>query len=208
MLAFALLPKPRGAGGTAWGSPMVSRITGGTLRGRQLRSARAADLRPTPERVRLAVFSILGRERVEGARVLDLYAGAGTLGIEALSRGAEWADFVESGASRCRDLRQSLQGMGVAEKAHVHRGSVERRLHQLEGRYDLVFADPPYDLDPWESLMQQLGNAALMEANGTVVAEHRHNRSLAPLYGMLGLETRRRYGDTAISIYTAGTVDG
>ena len=190
------------------GIPMVTRITGGDLRGRRLRSTRAAGLRPTPEKVRSAIFSILGRQRVEGARVLDLYAGVGTLGIEALSRGADWADFVESDAVRSKDLRESLRDVGVSERGHVCRLSVERALRKLEGSYDLVFADPPYNLDPWDSLMRQLGAGELVKARGTVVAEHRHGRRLSDDYGALGLETQRRYGDTAISIYRAGTDRG
>jgi 16S rRNA (guanine966-N2)-methyltransferase len=182
---------------------MSLRITGGELRGRRLRSSDGAGLRPTSDRVRAAIFSILGRQAVEGVRVLDLYAGTGALGIEALSRGAAWADFVEANARRCQQLRESLLELGLAEGGRVYQARVERILDSLPGGYGLAFADPPYDMDVWEELMGRLGADGLVADNGVVVAEHRHSTVLAESYGRLVQATSRRYGDTAVSIYRA-----
>ena len=96
---------------------MSTRITGGSERGRRLRSTKGAGLRPTSERVRAAIFSTIGHDAVDGTRVLDLYAGTGALGIEALSRGAAWADFVEVDTRRCQDIRETLRQMGLAGRA-------------------------------------------------------------------------------------------
>ena len=187
---------------------MTLRITGGELRGRRLKSARGGGLRPTSEKVRGAIFSIIGRDAVEGARVLDIYAGTGALGIEALSRGAAWADFVESNGGRCREIRERLLELGLDDRSRVHAGKALRVLGTLSTAYDLVFADPPYDLDEWKSAMDLLDTRGLMSEGGQVVAEHRGGKNLTEAYGSLRLTTSRRYGDTAVSIYKAGDING
>ena len=183
---------------------MSTRITGGSERGRRLRSPKGKGLRPTSERVRAAIFSMIGREAVEGARVLDLYAGTGALGIEALSRGATWADFVESHPRRCQDIRDSLKEMSLETQGRVYRAKVERALDVLEGGYDLVLIDPPYDLDPWNNLMDQLDGGSLLRESALVIAEHHRDLQMAERYGRLTRSTSRRHGDTSISIYRAG----
>ena len=187
---------------------VVTRIAGGVLRGRRLRVARSKGLRPTSERVRAALFSILGAEAVEGARVLDLFAGTGALGMEALSRGAARADFVEVHGGSCREIRRSLEEFGLGETGRVHRGAVPRALDGLEGGYDLIFADPPYDLEDWRGLMERIGDGKLMSDAGLVAVEHSSRRPLERAYGRLVRSEHRTYGDTAISIFGIGGQDG
>ena len=187
---------------------MSTRIAGGRHRGRKLRSSTAAGLRPTTERVRSAIFSLIGRESVEGVRALDLYAGTGALGIEALSRGATWASFVEINAGRCRDIRHSLEEIGIAGQARVYRGPAERVLGSLDDGFGLVLIDPPYDLEPWAMIMDSLDTGQVLEVGGLVVAEHSRRRQPADSYGRIGLVTRRRYGDTSVSIYRSGEASG
>lgn len=183
---------------------MTTRITGGSQRGQRLRSARGPGLRPTSERVRAAIFSMIGGAAVENARVLDLYAGTGAMGIEALSRGASWADFAEVHAGRCRDIRDSLLDMGLDERGRVYRARVEKALDLVDGDYGLVLIDPPYELDPWSNLMERLGTGRLLAEGAYVVAEHYQKRQLAEIYGGLVRVKSRRHGDTSISIYRAG----
>jgi 16S rRNA (guanine966-N2)-methyltransferase len=140
-------------------------------------------------------------------RVLDLYAGTGALGIEALSREASWADFVEVHAGRCKGIRDALRELGLDRQSHVYRARVEKALDLAGGGYGLVLIDPPYDLDPWDFLMDRLNSSVLVNDNALVVAEHRHKRQLAERYGRMVQITTRRYGDTAISIYQTGTPD-
>ena len=187
---------------------MSMRITGGIHRGRRLRPTKGTSLRPTSERVRQAIFSILGLEAVEGTRVLDLYAGTGTLSIEALSRGAAWADLVEAGARQARQIRENLRELSLEERSKVYQSKVQKALDTLPGEYDLVFADPPYDMQEWEPLMARLTEGELIREKGVVVVEHRHDTALAERYGRLVRVTSRRYGDTAVSIYGAGAVNG
>ena len=156
-------------------------------------------LRPTSERVRAAIFSILGKHVVEGASVLDLYAGAGLLGLESLSRGAARADFVESNRRLCRLLSVHLSLLGVEDQARIYKGRVENIMTKLQGPYGLVFLDPPYRMKNMEVVLRQ--TATLLTADGRAVVETRHATPLEETYGSLGLHTRRRYGDTAITVY-------
>ena len=187
---------------------MSVRIAGGRLRGRQLRSPRVKGLRPTSEMVRAAVFSILGRDAIEGARVLDLYAGTGALGIEALSRDALWVDFVESNGSLTRRMVENLHGLGLEERGRVYHGRVESMLHTLPGDYDLVFSDPPYDLLDLDSLMSGLSERPLVKEGGIAVVEHRHTTVLAQSYGKLEQTSTRRYGDSAVTFFQSGELSG
>ena len=118
------------------------RVVAGTLGGRRLYTPVGARTRPTADRVREALFSILGP--VDGLRVLDLFAGSGALGIEALSRGAASATFVDSSSQAVAAVRRNLEALGV--EGEVGRRDALRWLAGAEGPYDLVFADPPYDL--------------------------------------------------------------
>ena len=187
---------------------MSIRVTGGAYRGRRFRLARVAGLRPTTDAVRSAVFSILGPEAVAGARVLDLYAGTGAMGIEALSRGAKRADFVEVNAKLARRIRENLTELSLVDRGHVYRFRADAALSRLHGRYDLVFADPPYAMDAWDSLMGMLIEGELTEEGSIVVLEHHSATELAESYGTLVKATSRRYGDTVVSFFSHGEAGG
>lgn len=141
---------------------------------------------------------------MNGARVLDLYAGTGALGIEALSRGAAEAQFVEVDRMRCEYIRESVRSLGFAAQSRITRGDVKRVLQRIAGRYDLVFVDPPYAVDPWEAVMRGLQDQELLECGTLVVAEHASSRELVDRYGGLEIWKRRRYGDSTVSIYLNG----
>jgi 16S rRNA (guanine966-N2)-methyltransferase len=181
--------------------PEAMRITGGFHRGRNLRTPKAAGLRPTTERVRGAIFSILGQGVCKGARVLDLYAGTGIMGIEALSRDASWADFVEVDGKLVRQIHDNLDDMSLAGKSRVYRAKVESVLGRLVGGYDLVFSDPPYRLDVWDELMGAVGERGFVNEGGAVVLEYRFGTDVSETYGVLKQDMNRRYGDTAIALY-------
>ena len=187
---------------------MRMRITGGTLKGHRLvGTTKSAALRPTSERVRGAIFSILGPHWVQEARVLDLYAGTGALGIEALSRGAAWVDFVEASTRLGRQIGENLSRLLLDTRSRVYRVRVEKALDVLPGGYDLAFADPPYSIDDWTSLLGRIGAGKLMRERGILVVEHRYGASISERYGQLARLTTKRYGDTAVSIYEVGDVD-
>ena len=183
---------------------METRISGGSKRGRKLRTYGGVGLRPTSEKVRSAIFSLIGPESVNGARVLDLYAGTGALGIEALSRGAASAEFVESDPARCQNIRRAVEDLGFADRSRITRGRVERVLRTIKAQFDLVLADPPYRADPWDMIMTSLLEREALEEGAVIVAEHSKTYEMADTYGDLSSWKKRRYGDTSVSIFRYG----
>jgi 16S rRNA (guanine966-N2)-methyltransferase len=174
------------------------RIIAGTYGGRTLKAPKGDSTRPTSDRVREALFSILGN-RVQDARVLDLFAGSGALGLEALSRGAAGATFVDSAPAAVRAVRDNLAALETG--AQVRREDALRFLGDAAraGRhYDLVFLDPPYRLA--ERLGRPLSDAlpAVLAPGAVVVAESDRR---APLALTLPLHDERRYGDTLIRLH-------
>jgi 16S rRNA (guanine966-N2)-methyltransferase len=174
------------------------RVIAGRYRGRRLQSPRGAATRPTSDRVREALFSVLG-DRVLGARVLDLYAGSGALGIEALSRGAAEATFVDSAPAALRAVRANLDALGAT--AEVRRADARRFLGGAPSaarQYDLVFLDPPYRLAGRLGSELTAALPAVLAPGAAVVAESDRR---APLELGLPILDERRYGDTLIRIH-------
>ncbi|MFN3973877.1 MAG: 16S rRNA (guanine(966)-N(2))-methyltransferase RsmD [Dehalococcoidia bacterium] len=172
------------------------------------RRTRGGGLRPTASRVILALFSLLG-ERVQGARVLDLFAGTGSLGVEALRRGASSADFVEIDRRLVQALRQRLASHHLQEVANVFCMRAEQALNRLKGPYDLVLLDPPYDYPSLNTFLDALVTSPLVSTNALVVVEHSKHHPLPQNIGAFGLWKQRRYGDTMITIYARrGNPDG
>lgn len=176
------------------------RIGGGEARGRRLRPGRG-DIRPTTSRVRAAVFSILGPDGARGLRTLDLYAGTGAFGLEALSRGAASADFVELDERRCREIKKALEDLGFAGRGRVHRGDALKVAERLEGEFDLVFADPPYAMVPFSDLFERLHRRRLMAPNAIAFLEHSARTVLPDELPGARLTDSRKYGDAAVSVY-------
>jgi 16S rRNA (guanine966-N2)-methyltransferase len=181
------------------------RVIGGSAKGRRLATLRTWALRPTPDRVREALFNILGAGIV-GARVLDLFAGSGAIGIEALSRGAHRAVFVEAHEPACRLIDKNLRLCGLQGRATVWRGDVLEALPALQAQgatFELIFLDPPYQSALVEDVLRHLGDGALLAPEGVVVAEHFFKRALRERYGRLRDVRVARFGDVALSFYRA-----
>jgi 16S rRNA (guanine966-N2)-methyltransferase len=170
------------------------RVVAGEFKGRRLVAPRGARTRPTADKVREALFSMLGD--VEGARVLDLYAGSGALGIEALSRGAASAVFVERDPRAVAAIERNLEPLDV--EATVARADASRWLAREEGRYDLVFCDPPYDVASRQAGVLAERLAALTPDNARIVTESDKRNPLELPFPLL---TERSYGDTRIAIH-------
>ena len=178
------------------------RVIAGESKGQRIGSLKRLGARPTTQRVRSSLFAILETAGLEGKRVVDLYAGTGTLGIEALSRGAIWADFVEASPKRCALLRKSLTTLGYSARSKVHCMKVERALKSLGNSYDLVLMDPPYTLGPVHHIMEKVG--ALAKEGALIAAGHSKHHPLQPRYDGMELIRERQYGDTVCSIYREG----
>lgn len=137
--------------------------------------------------------------------MLDLYAGTGVMAIEAISRGALHADLVEVDSRRTSEIRENLKGMELEGQAKVFTGRVMKVIASLPGGYDLVFADPPYELREWDGLLSSLNRLGIVNSDGLVVAEHSHVADLPSRYDTLMRVDDRRYGDTSITIYQANS---
>ena len=178
------------------------RVVAGKAKGSRLRGATSAAVRPTTERVRAAIFNILQPQTYEGQWVLDLYAGTGSLGIEALSRGAKWADFVEQDRRQCAVIQSNLNATGFRDFSSVRCNSVESSLARLTGPYQLVLLDPPYRLQTLGDVLDAIASTpGLVDSGGMVVAGHSKRSNLHEAYGSLRITSQRRYGDNAVDFY-------
>jgi 16S rRNA (guanine(966)-N(2))-methyltransferase RsmD len=160
-------------------------------------------IRPTSALVREAIFNILGEE-IRGARVLDLFSGTGALGIEALSRGAKTATFVEQNNAALQVLQKNLENCGLQEVSRVISRSVSQGLKQLAARpqqFDLIFLDPPYGRGSAAAALELLANSGVTAPGSRIVLEHSRQEELAASYLALSRVDERRYGDTVISFY-------
>lgn len=137
--------------------------------------------------------------------MLDLYAGTGVMAMEAISRGARYADLVEVEPRRSSEIRENLRSMDLEGQTKVFTGRVMKVIASLPGGYDLVFADPPYQLQEWDSLMNSLNRQGVVNSDGIVIAEHSHVTELSPQYDILMKADNRRYGDTSITVYQVGS---
>jgi 16S rRNA (guanine966-N2)-methyltransferase len=179
------------------------RITGGALRGRRLATRSGRATRPTSGRVREAVFNLL-RGRIEGARVLDLFAGSGALGIEALSRGATLVLFVDSSASARGVIRENLEALGLRKRGRIIGGAANRVIASLAEsgrRFDVVFVDPPYGEGTAQEILRTLSSRALLASGGVVVIECGKRESVNDSEEGLRLTSSKLYGDTRILLF-------
>ena len=181
----------------------MSRVIGGSGRGRRLQMPRGDATRPTGARVRQTLFDILGA-RVPGARFLDLFAGSGAVGVEALSRGAARVVFVESRRVAVGAIRRNVEALGVEDDAcRVMRRDALPAIDDLArsaDRFDLVFLDPPYAGDDYEPTLERLGEASLLAPGALVIAEHFHKRALPETIGRLRAVRSVRVGDHLLTL--------
>ncbi len=186
------------------------RIIAGTLGGRRIDAPPGTATRPTSDRVREALFSILGPPP-SGARVLDLFAGSGALALEALSRGADSAVLVDSSRAAARTARKNALALGVADRVDIRVADADSALRKLEseaarpawrGPFTWVFADPPYrDTALAARALTALGRGALLAPDAVVAVEHDRRAEPDPAYGFLVKAGGRRYGDTSLALY-------
>jgi 16S rRNA (guanine(966)-N(2))-methyltransferase RsmD len=184
------------------------RVIAGTFRSRVLKSLKGLSLRPTSDRLRETLFNVLGPD-VAGSRFLDLFAGTGAIGIEALSRGAAEVVFVENHAPAATLIRRNLEALGIRKGATVIATDALRGLEKLaSGKkdetccYDFIFLDPPYAAaNDYARVLEFLGSTHLIAPGGVVIAEHRRNFDLPEGVGALQRYRVLKQGDAALSFY-------
>jgi len=180
------------------------RVIAGKYRSRTLRSLKGQALRPTSDRLRETLFNILGPV-MPGAAFIDLYAGTGAVGIEALSRGARSAIFIEQHAPAAALIRRNLESLGIAGEAEILAVDVLRGLERLEARHshaEFIFLDPPYAAaGEYERVLEFLGASSLVSPGGRVIAEHLKKYALPERIGKLERSRVVQQGDAALSFY-------
>ena len=177
------------------------RVIAGSAKGHRLKAPRAGAVRPTSDLVRGAIFSMLGSLGADLSRALDLFAGSGALGIEALSRGGAWADFVERDPRACAVIEENLRHAKLSHRARVQCGSAQAALGRLKESYTVIFVDPPYADATLPQFLEALGASPLVAEGTTVVVEHWRRQEVPARMGPLALEVERRHGETVVSIY-------
>lgn len=176
------------------------RVITGTARGTRLKTLEGLDVRPTTDRVKEGMFSSIHFD-IPGARVLDLFAGSGQLGIEALSRGADSAVFVDSAEASLRIVRENLEKTGLSGKAVLHRMEAQqfiRRCHAQE--FDLIFLDPPYRKGILEEILPELESK--LAKNGKIICEHEKELKIFEEICNLRLQKEFVYGKIVVSVMT------
>jgi 16S rRNA (guanine(966)-N(2))-methyltransferase RsmD len=174
------------------------RVISGERKGRRLASPKKARVRPTSDRVKESIFNVLQTE-VVGKRVLDLFSGAGSLGIEALSRGAESATFVDASRQSMTILKKNLRDLDLENKSTILRLDGLKALTKLKQRFDLVFADPPYLKGLVQRIVDSVAQSEVLEKNGLLILEHHKKEKSSFPQESLSLLKQKRFGDTVIT---------
>jgi 16S rRNA (guanine(966)-N(2))-methyltransferase RsmD len=177
------------------------RVIAGQAKGCQLRVAKGGVTRPATDLVRGAIFSMLGISSSSWVLVLDLFAGSGALGIEALSRGVGWVDFVEHKPRCCDIIRQNLERTKLAANSHIYCCSVAKAISFLDKEYNVILMDPPYSDSSIGDLITQLATSKLVGMDTTVVVTHSPHHPLNSAYATLNRIKERRHGDSCIALY-------
>lgn len=183
------------------------RVIAGKFRSRQLKSLKGMALRPTSDRLRETLFNVIA-DRVEGSRFLDVFAGTGAVGIEALSRGAREAVFIENHAPAAQLIEKNLESLGLRAEARVLAVDAARGLQRLAAEaaakrnYDIAFLDPPYAaVEDYRRVLSFLGTSRLLAEDSLVIAEHQPKLELPETAGNLDRVRMLRQGDAALSFY-------
>ncbi|MBQ7485163.1 MAG: 16S rRNA (guanine(966)-N(2))-methyltransferase RsmD [Oscillospiraceae bacterium] len=175
------------------------RVITGTARGRRLKELDGMETRPTTDKVKESLFSIIQFD-IEGRRVLDLFAGTGQLGIEALSRGAASCVFIDQRNDAVALIRENVALCGFDDRAHIRRGEALSYLQSGE-KFDLIFLDPPYDSGLLPAALEKIAGFDICRAHGIIVAESRADDVLPPLAPPYGIYRTYRYGRIKLTVY-------
>ena len=176
------------------------RVITGSARGRRLRELEGTETRPTTDRVKESMFNILQFD-IEGSRVLDLFAGTGQLGIEALSRGAAAAVFVEQRRDAAALIRENLRLTGLTDRARVVNGEALAYLASAGERFDIIFLDPPYAAKLWKPVLDAVSRFDILSDHGIIICESPQDEALPEAVGSCRIHRTYRYGRIKLTTY-------
>lgn len=176
------------------------RVIAGELKGRRLATPKGKDIRPTPEKVKEALFSML-MDRIEGSVVCDLFAGTGALGLEAISRGASYCYFGDRSPESIAMVKENVAHCQVGERCRIILGTYQKTLRSLDGPVDIFFLDPPYGADLLTETITAIAEGGHLSEDGIIVAEHAKDQAMPDTLAGLSKVREKRYGIVVISIY-------
>lgn len=179
------------------------RVVAGTAKGIKLLTPEGLKTRPTTDRVKEAMFSILQFE-LEGRRVLDLFAGTGQLGIEALSRGAKSAVFIDANSAAVKLIRENLKRTNLASQAQVYQAEYDGFLKRNHEKFDVILLDPPYGENFLENAMKIISEIDILSDSGIIMCEKTADKTLEEKFGALVCNKEYRYGNTSLALYRKG----
>ena len=176
------------------------RVISGKARGVSLKTPDGMSTRPTTDRVKEAMFSIIQFD-IPGARVLDLFGGTGQLGIEALSRGAKYADFVDQGEASCKLIKENLRRAKMDDQATVHRSDYRVFLNKCTNRYDIILLDPPYAEEFLENSLKLITEIDILQTSGIIVTERPLDKALLCDFAGYSRSKDYKYGNTLVTLF-------
>lgn len=185
------------------GSENKMRIIGGQHRGRKIKQPGAKTARPTKDRIREAVFNIIAKETA-GSDVLDMFACSGSYGLEALSRGAKSAVFIEKDPYCSRIIKENIQLLGLEKRTRVITNDAEKAIQLLseeEGTFDLIFSDPPYNTDMGKKTLIMINHYDILKPTGLLIIEHHKDEGIPKVEGNISICKQKTYGDISISVF-------
>ncbi|MDD2251582.1 MAG: 16S rRNA (guanine(966)-N(2))-methyltransferase RsmD [Dehalococcoidales bacterium] len=177
------------------------RIISGIAKGRPIKMPKRTPTRPATELVRGAIFSSLANMDASSELVLDLFSGSGSLGLEALSRGAGWVDFVDRDKRCCAIIKENLASMDFAQQARVYCLNVQRAIDLVNKEYNLILMDPPYPSTEIDSILQQLANSSLVGCGTVLCTTHSSRRPLKQAYSSMKMFKELRHGDSTAAFF-------
>jgi len=177
------------------------RVIAGKAKGHRLKVPKGTPIRPATDLVRGAIFSILENMTGDWGQVLDLYSGSGAMGIEALSRGAGWVDFVDREPKCCAIIKDNLEKTRLSEQAHIYCCGVLKAFSFLNKEYNIILIDPPYSDSSIGDVIEKLATSKLVGTETTLVVTHSQHLTLDSHYATLNLIKEHRHGDSCIALY-------
>jgi 16S rRNA (guanine(966)-N(2))-methyltransferase RsmD len=175
------------------------RVIAGTYKSRKIKDVKSNQTRPTTDKNKETIFNSIG-QFFNGGKVLDLYAGSGSLGIEALSRGMETCDFVDKQFAAIKVIRENIKTLNIHQQAHVHKMDAFSFLNKVEDPYDLILIDPPYKLKPYDSLIKLIHDRQLIVQHGIIVMESDHETMINGYKDLVKVK-EKKLGQSKISIF-------
>lgn len=179
------------------------RVISGIYRGRKLECLEGRDIRPTSDRVKESLFNILSSHVIEST-FFDMFGGTGSIGIEAISRGASLAVFVDESIQSIKVLRANLEKLGINEKVEVYNTDYITAVNQLfksKKKFDFIFIDPPYHLGIAQNALNVVDEQCILESNGMIIVEHNEEDTMPKNVGSLMMQRQRKYGSTILTFY-------